>query len=441
MCLSLASPSQRNIVPIALLEGQADIVHLDNFKFQQLQYNPNMELLIKRREDFSSFPFYIFLSLLFGGIGVISARAALQANTPDIAILGSVLVIFHISLYWLNIRPFSTPRWWVFYYVAQTVLIISLAFLPNGLTFLGSATISIAAEAMGLWGNTRRAFSAVVFYTAIMIGIVFGLMETSNLVAYFAQIMVTGGVVILVMFFFNQQLSERYKAEDLAEKLEGANAKLAISIARIEALTLHAERERMARELHDTLAQGVAGLILQLEALKALQEQSDYGQAQSVLEQAIARARNTLGESRAAIENLRNDKMDFRKAVEEMIVQFNNESAAEFKLSIQLLPDQALRPNIQHQARRVLHEALANISKHAAATQAEIHIEQSETHLTLNISDNGIGFDANMPPAAGRFGLKGLKERANLTGSQYTLGSVPDKGTTIEFIFPLTRQS
>ncbi|MEK6222923.1 MAG: hypothetical protein N2D54_11815, partial [Chloroflexota bacterium] len=82
----------------------------------------------KRRDDFSSIPIYVFLSILFGGIGVFSARAAWQANTPGIAILGAVLITFHISLYWLNLRQISNPLWWAFYYIAQTVLIISLAF-------------------------------------------------------------------------------------------------------------------------------------------------------------------------------------------------------------------------------------------------------------------------------------------------------------------------
>jgi NarL family two-component system sensor histidine kinase YdfH len=400
-----------------------------------------MEILSKRRDDFSSLPIYIFLSFLLGGIGVISARAAWQANTPGLAILGAVLIIIHISLYWFNLRPIINPRWWFFYYIAQTVLIIWLAFLPNGLTFLGSATISIAAEAMGLWGNTRRAFSAVVFYTTTMMAIVFVLMDKSNLPAYLAQIMVTGGVIVLVMFFFNQQLAERHKAENLAETLESANAKLAVHVARIESLTLQAERERMARELHDTLAQGVAGLILRLEALKALQEQSNHVQAQSVLEQAIARARNTLGESRAAIENLRNDNMGFGEAVKAMFAQINNEGGVDFQLSMNLMDDQALPSNIQHHARRVLHEAAANVNKHSAATQAQISVEQSEKMLTLRIRDNGKGFDINEEYAPGRFGLQGLEERAHLTGSQYTLRSVVDKGTTIDFKFPLTENS
>ena len=140
-----------------------------------------MEILIKRRDNFSSLPGYIFLSLLLGGIGVFTARAAWQANTPGIAILGAVLIIIHISLYWLNFRQISNPRWWVFYYIAQTLLILALAFLPSGANILGTMIIAIIVEALGVWGNTRRAFAIGLFYTTLMTGLVLVLLESEAL--------------------------------------------------------------------------------------------------------------------------------------------------------------------------------------------------------------------------------------------------------------------
>jgi NarL family two-component system sensor histidine kinase YdfH len=403
-----------------------------------------MDEVNARKEKNIYLPFYIFISIALGGIGIYGFYINWKANQPVLAALIAILVAAHLGLYWLNLRQFHHLRWWVFYYSAQTVLIVVIANLPYsgeanlfGISFLGSATIAITGEVLGLWGNTRRAFFLGLFYLSILLGIFSTKVEPDLILPYLTQLLIIGGFTVILMVVFNLQIKERQKAEELAETLESANAKLATYAARNESLTLQAERERMARELHDTLAQGVAGLILQLEALKDHQQQNRYPQAQSVLEQAIARARSTLGESRAAIENLRNDKVDFKGVVEALVAQFKSVSEVDCQLTLQLNENSPIPQNIQHHAQRVLHEALANINKHAGLAQAQINIEQNQSTLSLHITDDGTGFDTNQPYAQGCFGLQGLAERARLTHSQYMLTSTPGAGTTIEFIFPL----
>jgi len=395
-----------------------------------------MNTINDRQHKFVGFPFYIFITLILGIIGVFGFNASWKAGQPALAILGVIFFIAHIGLYWLNSRRFYRPRWQVFYYIAQTFLIIAITSLPFGLNFLGTAVISITAEALGLWGNSRRAFFLGLFYVSILLVTFFIRADPDHVIEYLAQFLVNGGFIVVIMIVFNQQLMERQKAEDLAETLESANAKLAAYAARNESLTLQAERERMARELHDTLAQGVAGLILQLEAITAYQQQERYAQAESGIEKALSRARNTLRESRAAIEDLRNEEVDFETAVSQSIAQFNATGGTTHELTINLTAV-SLPQHIQHHARRVLYEALTNIQKHAQAKTAHVFINQSTTALTLTVQDDGVGFDPQQAPAHGHFGLRGLQERAELTGSQYTLTSTPQEGTTIEFIFPL----
>ena len=292
-----------------------------------------MDEVNARKEKNIYLPFYIFINIVLGGIGIYGFYINWKANQPVLAALSAILVAAHLGLYWFNPRQNHHLRWWVFYYSAQTVLIVVIANLPYsgeanlfGISFLGSATIAITGEVLGLWGNTRRAFFLGLFYLSILLGIFSTKVEPDLILPFLTQLLIIGGFTVILMVVFNLQIKERQKAEDLAETLESANAKLATYAARNESLTLQAERERMARELHDTLAQGVAGLILQLEALKEHQQQNRYPQAQSVLEQAIARARSTLGESRAAIENLRNDKVDFKGVVEALVAQFKSVS-------------------------------------------------------------------------------------------------------------------
>ncbi|MCD4673721.1 MAG: sensor histidine kinase [Anaerolineaceae bacterium] len=397
-----------------------------------------------RRENLTRFPFYIFITILLGGIGIFGFIANWKADQPTLAKLSTILVAAHLGLYWLNLRQLHRLRWWIFYYIAQTVLIVVIASLPYsgdanlfGLSFLGSATISIIGESLGLWGNTRRAFFLGLLYLGISLGIFFIKVELDFVFPYLLQLLVNGGFIVIIMIIFNQQLKERQKAEDLAEILESANAKLASYAARNESLTLHAERERMARELHDTLTQGVAGLILQLEAIKAYQQQSDHSQAGKILTQALGRARNTLSESRTTIEDLRNKDADFQKIIEKLVEQFDAVGKTDCELVIQLETEKPIPQHIQHHARRVLHEALVNIQKHAQAEAASVSVIQSGNALKLSIHDNGVGFDPQQVPMCGHFGLQGFQERAQLTNSRYTLVSAPDEGTTIEFIFPL----
>ena len=104
---------------------------------------------------------------------------------------------------------------------------------------------------------------------------------------------------------YSRQADARVKAQELLAELEAANRRLTESADQIEDLTLANERQRMARELHDTLAQGLAGLILQLEAADSHLASGHPDRAQAIVQQAMTRARETLAESRRAIDGLR----------------------------------------------------------------------------------------------------------------------------------------
>ena len=326
-----------------------------------------MQDMIERKEKFVGLPFYGFITVLIGSFGVVGFLSFWRDGQAFYAILTFLLAALHIGFYWLNLKRYYTTRWWVFYYAIQTVLILGITLLPyppeghDGVSFFGSAIITIIAEAFGVWGNTRRTFFLGLFYAGVLIGGFMLMVEYDLVWVHLSQLLLNGSFIILIMYVFNLQLKERQKAEELAETLESANAKLAAYAAHNETLTLQAERERMARELHDTLAQGVAGLVLQLEAIKAHQEQENHPQAKAVLAQATERARNTLKESRAAIEDLRNDEVDFQQTIEKMVEQFSAASKTKFDLNLQLNLEIPLPQHIQHHARRVLYEGLTNI--------------------------------------------------------------------------------
>lgn len=384
-----------------------------------------------------AFPFYIFLSLLLGFLGVASVRSVWLGGERGFAVFASVLFLGNIGLYWMNYS--QTDRgtsWWIFYYPAQTVLMVGVVLLLNGrsttgLSFLFSSTISIVGEALGVWGNSRRSFWLGAFYIGLLIYLLFVFSERAQFYDSLAGLLVNGGAILLFMVMYNQQLIERQKAVELAESLESVNAKLAASAAKIESLTLQNERQRMARELHDTLAQGVAGLVLQLEAVKAHLASDRKERASAIVEQAITRARSTLAESRAAIDDLRAAPANISESVHEMIERFKQATGLPCDMEISIA-ENVLPPEMANHALSILGESLTNIARHAQATQVRVKCILQGQALELEVRDNGRGFDVNQN-TSGHYGLLGMHERARLTGGTLAIES-DQYGTCIHFV-------
>ena len=381
--------------------------------------------------------FYVFLTFILGIVTVIVAYNSPLLQTPWRLIVFVAIMVFHIALHWLSFLSVGNLRLEMTYLIVQGALGLLAVYISGAPELALSIFATMIGETIGTFGTSwlsRLAVAAYLLMTPTGYYIVGG-MET--LKGWMSPTISTMTILIIFMVFYSKQLDTSERAQTLAEDLKSTNQELAAYAVRNEALTLQAERERMARELHDTLAQGVAGLILQLEALKAYQEQEDHEKAENVLRQALDRARNTLSESRAAIEDLRNEDTDFKKTVERLVAEFCATEKTKCELNIQLERGKKLPQNVQHHARRVLHEALTNIQKHAQAEAASVSVVQSGKMLELIIQDNGRGFDPEEIPEGGHFGLQGFQERAQLTNSQYKMLSSPDEGTTIEFVFSL----
>ena len=362
-----------------------------------------------------------------------------QGGESGLAVFTFVLFFLHIGLYWMNFLPGNRGRrWWLFYYPAQTLLMIIGVLLLNGrsavgTSFIFSATICMVGEALGVWGNSRRSLLLGTFYIGMLISLLFVFTEREQFYAALTELFVNGGAIILFMVLLNQQLAEREKARELAESLESANAKLAANAARIETLTLQNERQRMARELHDTLAQGVAGLVLQLEAVKAHLASDHRDRASTIVDQALTRARGTLAESRAAIDNLRNAPADLGDSVREKVDRFMQATGipCELELSVQ---ENQLSTEVADHTLNILSEALANVMKHAQATKVDVRFRLHQDHLELEVRDDGTGFAIDRQTGAGRYGLLGMRERARLSGGLFIIDSKPQDGTVVRLV-------
>ncbi len=272
----------------------------------------------------------------------------------------------------------------------------------------------------------------------------------------------TAGVVIwLVVTLLNATLVTTFiylgqKAEDQNEarkkmlgEVEEANHKLEEMMA--ENTGLHAqlltqareagvleERQRMAREIHDTLAQGLTGIITQLEAV----QQSGPGPDWERRIGAAARlARHSLTEARRSVRAVRPEPLEnthLPEAVADVAAQWSADTgvAAAVTTTGTVL---ALHAEVEVTLLRVAQEALANVAKHASASRVGITLSYMEDVVSLDIRDDGVGFHPKERRSAGSgggFGLTGMRQRVHRLAGRLVVESEPGRGTAISASVP-----
>ncbi|TAK33206.1 MAG: GAF domain-containing protein [Chloroflexota bacterium] len=200
-----------------------------------------------------------------------------------------------------------------------------------------------------------------------------------------------------------------------------------------------AERNRLAREIHDTLAQGLAGIILQLEAADQLIG-TNVERGTFRLRKALELTRESLAEARRSVWNLRPAPLE-EKTLDEALrcegARFQDETGVSVRIEVDGETGELPR-DIENGLLRIAQEALTNVRKHAHANSVLIRLGTTEHEVLLRVQDDGVGFDGS-PPAhdQGGFGLVGLRERAVLLGGELTIQSAEGAGTTIHAVVPL----
>jgi signal transduction histidine kinase len=200
------------------------------------------------------------------------------------------------------------------------------------------------------------------------------------------------------------------------------------------------ERARLAREIHDTLAQGFVGIRSQLDAV-ALSMPDDGSPARQYLEMARRMARHSLTEARRSMMDLRASVLqdvDLAAALEAGARTWTAGLPVEVSAAV-TGEKRPIPQETEQQLLRIAQEAVANIIKHAGASRIEIQLQREPKLLRLRIVDNGRGFEERDAFAAhgGHFGLIGMRERAERLGGELHLASRPGEGTQVEASVPL----
>jgi signal transduction histidine kinase len=259
-------------------------------------------------------------------------------------------------------------------------------------------------------------------------------------------IAVNFAIAATIMWFSWVRDEQNEQRKQAIKDLTEANAKLEASLK--ENAGLHAqllaqareagvldERQRMAREIHDTLAQGLVGIITQLEAAA----QND---AERHTEAAIALARESLAEARRSVQALQPvslERAQLAQALTDAANTWSSRTGVDAHVTATGHPT-PMRPELELALLRTAQEALANVAKHAHAKSVALTLSYMGDQVSLDIRDDGIGLTEPAPRApkdGGGFGLTAMRQRVEGLAGTLEIESEPGNGTTIAACIPV----
>jgi signal transduction histidine kinase len=372
-------------------------------------------------------------------------------NLPLKTVVGSALWIVHLALLWNAPRLANRGILPLLYVLAQGALSFGIGQATNPYSLGFAFHITLSGQILLIFQNYPLALLSFLlsligkeanFYlylqaTYVNLPQLIEQRDRQMLSALWSDIL-----FLLVNLPYGAalylQLRARKRTESLLNELDTAHRELTSYAAQVKELTLITERTRLARELHDTLAAGLTGVSLQLEALDAYIEQGNHGKSRQIIDQMKQRTRNALANSRTAIKDLRAAPASEKPlviSIQEHVEQFSASSGIPCTLELPMMatlpPDTLPEETVAH-ILRCLTECLTNVERHAAASSITLRVEQTETAFDLHISDNGAGFVLEDGfNKKGHYGLLGLRERARLVGGEIDIHSIPGKGTQV----------
>lgn len=273
----------------------------------------------------------------------------------------------------------------------------------------------------------------VIFFsiatTVLELGLISAVsIDRGPIILFFIAIIRTISFIALGVFI--SLLVTRLREQQAA--LQQANANLRHYASTLEQLTVSRERNRLARELHDTLAHTLTALSVTLETAKAYFD-IDTNKTRELLDKSLEATRSGIDETRRALKSLRSSSLE-DMGLGLSIERLAQSAASRFNLDLELdlqHPMPSLSPDVEQTIYRIAQESIENVSHHAQARKLCIRLSHNGQGTALTIEDDGIGFDTKAKVSTGHFGLVGMKERAELAGGKLTIESEKGRGTKI----------
>lgn len=376
-----------------------------------------------------------FLTLVMTTMFVFSLLEKPELRGGWQMVVFSALMVVHVILHWFleKIITFSF-KLIIVYILVQGVIGFFICWMAEIPAMIFAIFLALLGETVGLFGLKLPTLIASLYYLMlafINLQMLIDIGESSWLLIGVIPVII---FVIMFVTLYQRQNEAREQALALARQLEEANQQLSQYADQVEDLTILNERQRMARELHDTLSQGLTGIILQLEAVEAHLSNQNIEKAEKIIANAMDQARFTLSEARDAIDDLRgNQSKDLESALRLEVSRFQNIANIACELEgkeLSKIPETTSQIVMQN-----VKEALTNIARHARATHVKVQARNEDGFLVVMVEDDGQGFDPEQVPS-GHYGLLGIRERLKMLGGMLDIHSIPGKGTILEMRIP-----
>ncbi len=349
------------------------------------------------------------------------------------AAAGLLLAFFVISLgcYWITRRV----RWYPHLYMTmQGGLALGLLLLPPNLDYFSILFFLLSAQAMLLFSQRTGYFWLV----ALTVAMAAALLSTAGMRDGLPLILLYGAG----FYFFASFATLTAQSESARGDLQEALSRLQEYAAQAEELAVTQERNRVARDLHDSVTQSIFSMTLTAEAAKILLER-DPAKVAPQLDRLNDLAQEALAEMRSLIHQLRTTD----GATQELVPALQQHLAAlesREGLTVELLVEGEGRLPWEQQEGllRIVQESLTNVSKHAQTDSAAVALKIVDGTVSLSIEDRGVGFEPYLvEPRDGHFGLAGMRERIEIQGGTLRIESSPGEGTRIMIEVPYTERA
>ena len=364
-------------------------------------------------------------------------------------------------LFGFTLRPAwrERPRWMAVFFIVLVALMAVLVvrapiygfftftgyfftyWLPLGKwRVLGVMAVAILTATSQDGGLPQHQAGAILFYVALIV----------------INVAVASGLVWFSFVTAAQSDLRRQALADLSEANRKLEATLAENVGLHEQLVAQAreagmndERQRMAREIHDTLAQSLAGIITQLQAADQAEHAARAAEQRRHRDAALALARDGLAEARRSVHALRPEPLQQAGRIEDALAVVASRWSALHGVEAIVTTTGPPRP-IPAEAELVLlrtaQEALANVARHAAASAVRLTLSYIGDQVSLDVRDDGAGFvpvvseiasNGTAGPLRGGFGLTAMRERVEGLAGTLAIESEPGAGTTISASLPV----
>ncbi len=360
----------------------------------------------------------------------VSLQYIYESWTVLLLLLFTILIVIFAVLHWHSYRWVKKKTF--LYFIIQGFIIYTSANLMTGGYI--AAVIGLYAFLIGqIIGMADKGKTPLILYLFILMSIAALHQEHPHHLLRF--IVIAAPIMIVIITYaatFFAQVDEKIKTQMTLEKLELAHRQ-------VKQLTLQNERQRMARDLHDTLAQGLVSLHMQLEAVHVHLSKGNTDRAKDIISQSMDRVKGTLADARSAIDNLRSKSEEIgflKESITEQINHFTEASGLSCFLDYSV--HHVLDVHTAENCLYMIGEGLTNAAKHAEAKNVWVSVQEEEGQIRITVKDDGKGFDAGTEMRkSGHYGLLGIQERVNMMNGTFRITSAKSAGTQIEIIIPI----